>query len=299
MKFPGRLALAFAALFFGATLASAQNARSVVPLTLTQGEYGAGRIYVPVRFANVRGAMRLDTGASTSRIALAPWNKDLPSLGQSNSTGASGQTTRCDDVEAKNVALEASEGNNIARANYGFTRCAASDGDDLLGLDFFKGARFTLDFARREMVFFGAPRAAGAATPFRQLGPDRRLVGIDLRIGNVSVSGLFDTGAEISAVDQQFVAKHKNLFTLVKNKGKASEAGGKSFSSKIYKIKELDLGDGRILHGVHALAYDFGVLRTALGPQAPFILGYNLIGKFDWELDFVTANAPTWTAKPR
>ena len=299
MKLLRRLALPLLSLIFGASCASAQEASSVIPLTLTQGDNGAGRIYLPVRFSNALGTMRLDTGASTSRIALAPWNKDLPALAQSNSTGASGKTTRCDDVEAQRVELKASQGNNIARAKYLVTRCAANDGDDLLGLDFFKGARFSLDFDKSEMTFFGPAHASDQAKPFRLLGPEKRLVGVDLRIGNATVSGLFDTGAEVSAVDQQFVVKNKKLFTLVKKKSKASEAGGRQFTSRLYKASELDLGDGRIVRDVLVLVYDFGPLRDALGRGTPFILGYNLLSRFNWELDFKSPDAPTWNAKPR
>ena len=245
------------------------------------------------------GTMRLDTGASTTRITFAPWNKDLPSAGQSASTGASGKTTACDDVEAKNVELRASQGNNIARTKYEVTRCATSDGDDLLGLDFFKGARFTLDFERHEMVFLGETHATGRPKPFRLIGPDQRLVGIELRAGSTKVVGLFDTGAEICAVDQQFVDKHKNLFTLVKSKGKASEAGGKQFSHKMYKVKELDFGEGLVSRNVYAIAYDFGVLREALGRQTPFILGYNFVSELNWELDFASRASPTWDARAK
>jgi len=197
------------------------------------------------------------------------------------------------------VELKASQGNNIARAKYLVTRCAANDGDDLLGLDFFKGARFSLDFDKSEMTFFGAAPASDRAKPFRLLGPEKRLVGIDLRIGNATVSGLFDTGAEVSAVDQQFVVKNKKLFTLVKKKSKASEAGGRQFTSRLYKPSELDLGDGRIVRDVLVLVYDFGSLRDALGRGTPFILGYNLLSRFNWELDFKSPDAPTWNAKPR
>jgi hypothetical protein len=277
--------------------AGAEPGRSIVPMTLTQVDYGGGRIYLPVRFGNMMGTMRLDTGASTSRVALAPWNKDLAVIAQSDSTGASGRTVRCDDVEAKNVELKASQGSGVARAKYEVARCAANDGDDLLGLDFFKGARFSLDFASREMTFFGD--APAHPTPFRRLGPEQRLVGVEVKAGNVTAVGLFDTGAEISAVDQQFVDGHKKLFTLVKSKGKASEASGAAFSSKIYRVKSLDLGGGRVLKGVYALAYDFGALRAALGGQTSFILGFNFISRLHWFLDFTQAQAPVWDARAK
>lgn len=293
-----RLVLSFLALLAGGVRASSETARSVVPMTLTQSDYGGGRIYLPVRFGNFLGAMRLDTGASTTRVTLADWNKGLPSLGESVSTGASGRSVRCEDVEATLVALKAAQGADIARAKHLVSRCAESDGDDLLGLSFFKGARFTLDFRRREMVFFGDASAARRKA-FRLLGAEQRLVGVDFRVGKETVAGLFDTGAEICAVDAGFVAKHPKLFTLVKSKGRASEAGGKEFAHRIYKIKEIDLGEGRKARDVFAISYDFGVLREVLGRETPFILGYNLIGGFTWDLDFGAPGSPTWDARPR
>jgi hypothetical protein len=150
------------------------------------------------------------------------------------------------------------------------------------------------------MVFFGEPLAQGGARPFRLLGDaDHRLVGVELRSGDTAAVGLLDTGAEICAVDIQFVQKHKRLFALAKSKGRASEAGGRKISSKIYKIKEIDLGEGRIVRDLYALAYDFGPLRAILGPDAPFILGYNLVSKLNWELDFRAPGAPMWNAKVR
>ncbi|WP_363345657.1 aspartyl protease family protein [Methylocystis echinoides] len=290
--------LALLLLVAAAPPARAGEGSSTVTITLTQAAHGGGRVYVPVRFGNVMGAMRLDTGASTSRIKLAPWNKDLPILGQSDSTGALGKVTRCEDVQATNVALKAEQGNNIARAKYDVTRCAASDGDDLLGLDFFKGARFTLDFERREMVFFG-PQMDGRPVLFQPLGPDQRLVGISIRAGTAKSLGLFDTGAEISAVDQQFVERHRGLFAPVESKFKASEASGGGAVSRIYKIKTLDLGDGRVLRNVHALVYDFGALREALGPQTAFVLGVNILSRFNWALDFTKPTQASWIARPR
>ncbi len=271
---------------------------STIPLSLNEGEYGGGRIYAPVRFGNVLGMMRLDTGATSSRITFALWNKDFPVVGQTESIGSSGKSTHCDDVEAKNVLLKAVQGPSIGRAKYTLTRCASSDGDDLLGVDFFKGTRFQLDLARREIVF-PDPKASPSQQfqTFVMLGGDRRLVGLKAQIGDAPVIGLFDSGAELSAVDLTFVKSHTEHFTPVKHRLKVSEAGGAKWAPKLYRLKEIDIGEGRILKGLYILAYDFGVLREALGARTPIIFGYNFLSQFQWELDFTPADAPRWRAK--
>ena len=67
----------------------------------------------------------------------------------------------------------------------------------------------------------------------------------------------------------------------------------------MYMIKELDLGEGLVSRNVYAIAYDFGVLREALGRQTPFILGYNFVSALNWELDFASPASPTWSARAK
>lgn len=165
---------------------------SIVPLAIADGEHGGGRAHVQARFGNALGPMRLDTGASSTRLRLAPWNAQFPVVGGSRSESASGRLASCEDVEAQNVQLVAEQGNNIGRATYVVTRCEASAGDDLLGLDFFHNARFTLDLDGRRMAFPGAP--GGPLAPLRRLGPEGRLVGVEARLGRTRAIGLIDTG---------------------------------------------------------------------------------------------------------
>lgn len=281
----------------GRTSSQAEPNRSIVMMTETHGPYGGGRAYLPVSFGGFLGLMRLDTGASTTRITLAPWNQDLPSVGKSESLAASGQVSLCDDVEARNVEIKASEGNNIGRAKYVVTRCQS--GDELLGLDFFRGTRLTLDFRLKEMIFFDTTPTQAPPQPFQLLGPDRRLLGVPLQAGDTPIFGLFDTGAELSAVDRQFVQNHKNLFTLVKHRQQADGAGGGAFTPDIYRLKKLDFGAGRSFRDIYVLVYDFGRMRAVLGAQAPMILGYNLLRKLRWSFDFTQAGAPSWSAQPQ
>ena len=295
---PFRLAAHCALLLLAALPAEAQNAPSTIPLTLEQSNWGGGRIFVTARFGTTQGPLRLDTGASTTRVMLAPWNRDWPLLGRSASTGSSGKTIACDDVEAQNVFLPAAQGNDVGRAKLLVTRCAAGEGD-LLGLNFFKGARFALDFGKRELTFFPPGQPNAKPKPFRRLAPGQSLVGVDLHMGREAAIGFLDSGAELCAVDRAYVARHMPLFTLVKRRIAAGGASGGTFSPDLYRIKSIDLGDGLVLRDVYALAYDLGPLREVLGRGTPLILGYNFVTRFDWTLDFTSPDAPTWSARQR
>ena len=55
---------------------------SIVALTVAEGEHGGGRTHVQARFGNAHGPMRLDTGASSTRLRAAPWNAEFPLVGE-------------------------------------------------------------------------------------------------------------------------------------------------------------------------------------------------------------------------
>jgi hypothetical protein len=241
--------------------AKAQNAPSTIPLTLNESNWGGGRIFVTARFGKIQGPMRLDTGASTTRVMLQPWNRDWPVLGRSTSVGSSGHAISCDDVEAQNVVLPAIQGNDVGRATLLITRCASGEGD-LLGLNFFKGTRVALDFGKKELTFF--PPVSAGAKPFRRLTPEQSLVGLDLRLGKEATVGFLDSGAELCAVDRAFVARHMPLFTFVRRRIGASGASGGYY---------------------------------ALGRGTSVILGYNFITRLHWDFDFTSPEAPTWSAR--
>jgi len=286
-----------AALALVATSRSGLSAEgSIVPLAVTKTDHSGGRAYVTARFGAAQGPMRLDTGASGSRLRVAPWNADFPVIAASHSESASGRAMRCEDVEAQNVQLVASEGANIGRARYVATRCEAGAGDDLLGLDFFHNARFTLDLDGERMVFPGAP---GPLAPLRRLGPEGRLVGIEARLGRFRTIGLIDSGAELTAIDRRFVERHRSLFKPAHEKPHARDAGGAALAAKLYKLAEIDLGEGRVLRDLFVIAYDFGPLRSALGRETPLILGFNALRPFLWTFDLTAPDAPKGRADPR
>ena len=268
-------------------------------LSITFGSYGVGRIYAPVRFGEVNRLMRIDTGASTSHIKLAPWNKKLPSLGQRHTLTVTGNKSLCDKVKFHDAEIIAHGNQKVRKENYQLLRCLTSNGDDLLGIDFFQGEYFTLNFKDKQINFINNLDQTLQSTPFRKITGADGLLGVDIKIGSSASVGLFDSGAEISAVDQRFVAQNKSSFVLVRNTGMATEASGKQWPTKLYQIKSLDIGRGQVVRDIYAIVYDFGVLHEAFGRETSFILGFNFISKFNWMIDLRSSQDPRWTARLR
>ena len=285
--------------FFSSPLVKAQESGSIINLSIVRSSYGGGRLYAPMLIGQFQGKMRVDTGASSSRVSPAPWNKDAPIIGSSRSLGVSGKFARCDDVRLPKITMKSAAGPDVGRVNYLVTRCAGEQEDDLLGLDFFRGGYFVVDSKRHQIQFLSGPSAKTPQYFLKPLGAEKKLMAIDIKIGDLNREGLIDSGAQISAVDRRFVDAHPELFVFVKSGARASDASGKPLMTKIYKVKLLDLGDGRIIRGLYVLVYDFALLREEIGEQAHFILGFNLIDKFNWRFDLRTNMPPRWEAMPR
>lgn len=284
-----------------ALLSGWESSAGTVSLKIKEGERDMGRIYVPVRVGNYRGFMRLDTGASSSRVFQAAWNKDLPVIERIDSISATGKVVTCDSVEVHNVALEANGVANVGRSKYTVRRCPTSDGENLLGLDFFSGAHIVFDFDQR-MMEVGPEVKRQIKGPVHRLPileSGQPLAAIPLNTGSGEVLGMLDSGAEMSAVDSKYIAAHPENFEYAGEVGEATDAGGNSWAPKFYRIKNLNISGTHELHDVYVLAYDFGSLREVLGPQTPIVLGFNIMSKFNWAFDLTKGHSPTYQVEPR
>ena len=272
-----------------------QELVSTISIITQHSRYGGGRIYVPARIDNYKGYMRFDTGASSSRFYKSAWNKKFISKGISHSISATSAITKCDEIVIPNLSIVAQSGNAIGRINYLATRCAASSGDNLLGLDFLKGSEFTVNLKDSQLRFFEPTGNDSKTHLLRALGRNKELIGIDLDIGDLSTYGLLDTGAEMTAVDSVYFNAHPELFETVQNKISLRGANGKVIASSLCKIKLINLGNGFIIKNLYALVYDFSLLKDEIGHNTPVILGYNFFEKFKWKFNFKKNITPTWS----
>lgn len=258
-----------------------------IGVTLSESDYDSGRIYVPVRIDHFSGQIRLDTGATNSTLIKAPWNETFPTVDKSESFGADGGVSKCDIVQVNTIAVGA-----VGRRSYLVDRCEAG-GDNLLGLDFFYNTVVFLDLKKPALEI--NPNLSNLPKRplkiFKKL--DTLLIGVALQLAGQNVYGILDTGADLTSVDSQFVARHPEMFEYV-TETKAGFATGSTNKPKLYKLKNLQLG-GQTLTGSFVLVYDFGPdLREFLGGEAPILIGFNVISKFNsWTIDLKNF---TWDA---
>lgn len=277
------------------------SAAVIVPLAIESSSTPqGGRIYVPTQMAGFESLMRLDTGATTSRIRLASWNKNLPIVDHSESVSASGQTRSCDMVQSQGIALRTTNSGKVMRSNYVLSRCPDESSEDLFGLDFFIGTQVRFDFNARTIELNEPAPTATQFLPLKIITTGDPLLALPLKVdSNTSYFGMVDSGAEISAVDERYVHYHENQFEFIKDVAEASDAAGKSWTPKLYRMKELAIAGGKTLKDVLVIVYDFGYVRQALGTETPFILGYNVLSQFNWTFDLKNIDRARYSVENR
>jgi len=222
-----------------------------------------------------------DTGAASSSMAANGYTMSYPSLGKEDSKGASGKATPCDIIQPQQVRL-----GRLVFDKPRIKRCNSN----ILGLDVFGKTAFEVDLQNLRLVL-GVSASISLTEPIRRLTPGH--VTIPLKIENKLINALFDTGADTSVIDSQFIENNKSHFELVRSE-EGTDAHGHKIQSQVYRCRNLQVGTLR-LQNVEMAAFDFREHLRSKMEGSPLILGNNVISKAKWYFDL---NAGKWFAEP-
>ena len=196
----------------------------------------------------VDGAKRrflLDTGAAFSSIQEDNEAMKYPSLGKGESKGVSGKAKVCDIIQPNTIKIGLHE---ISKPK--IKRCDRS----VLGMDLLGQFAFQVDLSQKRLRLLAQMPSTARFFPIRRL--TRGHVTISSIFGAQRVDVLFDTGADTTVIDSQFVNKHPELFKLLRSED-GTDAHGHKIESKIYVCNSIEVGDLK-LHNVEMAAFDFG-----------------------------------------
>jgi predicted aspartyl protease len=213
----------------------------------------------------------LDTGAATSSLAEDEHTKAYPSLGKEDAKGAAGKATPCDIVQPRQISI-----GNLAFHHPRIKRCRTN----ILGLDLLGPSGFEVDLAGLKLLI-------GKSTDRKLQFPLRRLsrghITIPLKIQDQVVDALFDTGADTTVIDSQFVQRNPQLFEPIRSE-EGTDALGNKIASQIYRCRSIQAGKLR-LENVEMAAFDFGDFLRSRMEGSPLILGNNIISHAKWSFD--------------
>lgn len=223
----------------------------------------------------------LDTGAVSSSMGANGHAMSYPSLGNEESKGASGKATPCEIIQPQKLQI-----GNAVFDKPRIKRC----GSNILGLDIIGKTGFEVDLQNLKLVF-GIPTSISLTEPIRRLTPGH--VTIPIKIENKAIDALFDTGADTSVIDSQFIENNKSHFELVRSED-GTDVHGHKIKSHIYRCRSLEVGTLR-LQNVEMAAFDFGEHLRSKMEGSPLILGNNVISKAIW---YFNLNSGKWVTVP-
>lgn len=233
--------------------------------------------YLPEVDLFVDGSNRpflLDTGALSSHLADDEFAKKYPVKERSQAKSASGMTKECDVISPEIVSI-----GNQRFFQPSLKRCVGRT-MNIFGLDFLGKGSFQIDLKNKRLNLLGK-LPAGPQHSIKKI--QRGHLMIPMRIGEEEVTVLFDTGADITVIDYDYVKNHPDLFTFIRDEVNEDGNGVKT-PSKLYLCASIQIGSMHF-ENVEVSADVFPQFLKEAMESAPVILGTNIIEKAKWSFD--------------
>lgn len=85
---------------------------------------------------------------------------------------------------------------------------------------------------------------------------------------------MFDTGAELTCVDNRTIAKQSSHFKFIKEVSNGTDINNSSVAMKLYNVSNLKIGKLR-LDDSFVIGMDFSTFQEHIGPATSVVLGFN------------------------
>lgn len=224
----------------------------------------------------------LDTGAASSTIIEDEQTKNYTTLKEVESKGASGIATVAHIIQFQKISM----------GEYFFKKSQLKRTDrSILGIDLIGEQIFEVDLKNKWLNIL-------TEFPDKDLSYSVQMLAskhftIPLSLGKANVNVLFDTGADTTVIDSEYIKNNVELFELVRSED-GFDAHGNKIPSKVYKVAQIEIGTLK-LQNVEMATFDFGEHLREKMEGSPIILGNNVIAKASWIFDLQLGR---WSLRP-
>lgn len=249
-----------------------------MPITITPGELGSAELTVRLSIDGVERDFQFDTGADSTIVMPDAQMLRYPSLGKATSGGASGTRVECDLIQPLHLVLD-----TIEIISPRLRRCDFGDHSlNNVGMDILSGNIVRIESDKSTIDILSEFPMNIAAYSLERIGKGhaRMRISLDAKY----VGAIFDTGAQLTAVDSLYVAENSSRFKFLADVDNGRDIVGNPVKMKLYEIQGLTIG-GFDFVKTAVIAFDFKSLRGYFGKDTPFIIGNNLILQANWILD--------------
>lgn len=258
---------------------------AATPLYVQPGDSGSIKMDIDLEVDGQTRRFQFDTGGSSTML-----NPDEQALlyiseGKTKMMGASGMKFECDLVRPAKIAIGTFE-----LKDFQVRRCdLGANSFNNMGIDLLDQQVFGLDFKTNELTI---DASIGTSTYALQRLQNGHLK-MPVKVQALELNAIFDTGAQLTAVDTAFVQANPTLFTAVRGEN-VTNISGRKVQAQFYEMAELDVGDLH-LERVRVLAFDFSGFTSYFGQNTPVILGANAIVQANWVFDL---RKNIWSVSP-
>lgn len=241
----------------------------------------AGNWFVEGQIDGNQYRFMLDTGAATTSMKYDALTSKFSSSENRNSSGALAKNY--DDI----ITVSKIDVGPLSELNVRVARAPTNaDGRrNLLGMNFLKNYSLHFLFAENKVEIIKNEQSA-KITGLQDLFMGERFhpyVDI-LWTESICAKGVWDTGAGMTCFDSKFVKKHPELFLRIGTSVGQDSSGAKA-ETPVYMMKGFNLG-GFHFPDSKVVVIDLSVPNSTIKTPMDFILGFNILIKANWILDF-------------
>ena len=241
-----------------------------IPLIIYENSPGKILAYIEIDLGNHITRFLFDTGAAKSQLKLDSVTENFNRVGQKESKGASGVGLEQDLVEVPKLIFGESVFENLELAR---------SHRSILGIDLLGKKKFEIDLKSGVLSFVDQIENKEKINWLK-----KGHLTIPLVVDSDSTYCLFDTGADSTVIDEQYVTKNPNSFELIGTE-EGEDAYGNKIPSNIYHCRNLQIGHLDLKNVVMA-GFEFGDHMREAMEGVPIILGNNVINGSIWSFDF-------------
>jgi predicted aspartyl protease len=249
-----------------------------VPIRIVEGELESAKFYIAATFNGHTEDFHLDTGSTYTLIAHNDFSAKLPVISFIDRTSAANKTVRDEIISVKTFKV-----GNLDRSSFSAVRGAAGNSaENRIGMSGLSDDQATFDF-RENTLEFGVPIPERIATsPLCTYS--QGLFGFRVETGGKELNSLWDTGAELSVIDRDFVDSNPATFHFLQKIDNGQDALGNWVPMDLYLVDVLKIGLEDM--ACVLLAMDFTMLKQKIGAEVKLIVGTNLMRGRRWHFDF-------------
>lgn len=224
--------------------------------------------------------MQLDTGSTYTSVPDLVL-KDIPGnhvpISSFSRSSASGVPSVAEKVSVQKFCIGTVNIPNAEIVKYD----ASKNPIGRLGMNFLASRKLYFDFQTRLMHVDNDIYSASSLSNELELYTSN-LFGIELEIKGARLKGLWDTGAELSIVNQELIAKYPKNFQYIQDINNGLDATGNKIAFKLYRSQLKILNNH---FDVTVMSMNFYMIHKKISNKLDVILGTNIIRQSSWDFD--------------